>query len=351
MKMSITVLISVPLLGEKDDMKSFLGKIFGESERDQISSENTLLRERQYKQIEYIRNKTNQMLILMGTLPVRPEELDDETLIEIDPIGTVAEAFVQILEHEKELSERVRVSHNEIQAIMSSVGVGILVLDSGMHIKMYNQKVVELFNLREDQLEGNMCCQAVCGSDSFPENCTYSRIMETRRPVHQIDWVNNGRHFDVSGTPVKNRLGEITHVVLAYTDITSRIETERRLRDQEQMYLNVFENANDVVQCVLADGSFLFVNRVWRETLGYAADEIAGLKIWNIIAPESRKECLEHFNDLFKGQPQEQIHTTFFSKNGREIPVTGHVSCSSVDGKPIATFGMFRIAKNETKPE
>jgi len=332
-------------------MKTLLEKIFGVSESDQITKENTFLRERQYKQIEYIRSKTNQMLILMGTLPIRPEELDDETLIEVDPIGTVAESFIQILEHEKELGERVRLARDEIQAILSSVGVGMLVLDSSMHIQMYNQKVIELFSLQEEQLTGKTCCQAVCGSNSLPDNCTFSRIMTSRRPVHQVDWINNGRHFDVSGTPVKNRLGDITHVVLAYTDITGRIMTEQRLRDQERMYLDVFENATDLIQSVAADGSFLFVNRAWRETLGYSADETCGLKIWNIIAPEHRKSCMDLFNTLFKGQPLEQISTTFFRKNGTEFPVTGHVSCSLAEGKPVATFGMFRLAHCETKPE
>jgi two-component system phosphate regulon sensor histidine kinase PhoR len=332
-------------------MKTLLGKIFGVSELDQITKENTFLRERQYKQIEYIRNKTNQMLILMGTLPIRPEELDDETLLEVDPIGTVAESFIQILEHEKELSERVRFARDEIQAILSSVGVGMLVLDSSMHIQMYNQKVIELFSLQEEQLTGKTCCQAVCGGNSLPDNCTFSRIMASRRPVHQVDWINNGRHFDVSGTPVKNRLGDITHVVLAYTDITGRIMTEQRLRDQEQMYLNVFENATDLIQSVAADGSFLFVNRAWRETLGYSSDETCGLKIWNIIAPEHRKSCMDLFNNLFKGQPLEHISTVFFRKNGTEFPVTGHVSCSLAEGKPVATFGMFRVIHCETDPE
>ncbi len=332
-------------------MKSLLGKMLGGSDSDQIFRENTLLRERQFKQIEYIRSKTNQMLMLMGTLPLRPEELDDDALLEIDPIGTMAEAFVQILEHEKELGERIRLAHDEIQAIMSSVGVGILVLDSGMRIQMYNQKVLEMFSLHGEQLMGVTCNKAICGIDTPPENCTCDRVMESRRPVHQVDWTNRERHFDVFGTPVKNRLGDITHVVLAYTDITSRIMTERRLRDNEQMHLEVFENVHDMVQCVLADGSFMFVNRSWRETLGYSADETSGLKIWNIIAPEHRKECMDQFNMLFKGQDPGQVRTTLFSKSGREIPVTGTVSASIINGKPIASFGLFRVINSELSPQ
>lgn len=175
--------------------------------------------------------------------------------------------------------------------------------------------------------------------------------MESRRPLHQADWMCNERHFDVSGTPLKNRVGDITHVVLVYTDITGRIMAERSLRDQEQMYLDVFENANDIVQCVAADGSFLFVNRLWRETLGYSADETKGLKIWNIVAPENRMECLERFGDIIRGQQLGPVHTVFFSKSGHEIPVTGHVSCSTVDGTPRATIGLFQVMQSKAMSE
>ncbi len=328
-------------------MKSIIHKLFGESDLERLTSENRMLREAQFRQIEYIRKKTNQLLLLMGTLPIRPEELDDDTLIGIDPIGVVAESFVQILGHEKDLNERLRVAHDEIQAILASVGIGIMVLDSNMNVQIYNQRMLEMFGLDEGRLSGKTCCQVICGSDSYPPNCAFERIMETRRPVHQTDWVQNGKHFEVSGVPVKNRFGDVTQVVLAYTDITRRIETERNLRDREQMYLDVFENAGDIVQCVAPDGSFIFVNRAWREHLGYSSDEIAGLKIWNIIAPENRTDCIEHFNSLLKGGQLSEVETVFFSKDCKELPVKGHVTISYSNGKPMATFGMFRIEQGD----
>lgn len=52
---------------------------------------------------DYIRAKINQLLSVMGTLPLKPEELDDETLISVDPIGIIAETFQQILENQKRI--------------------------------------------------------------------------------------------------------------------------------------------------------------------------------------------------------------------------------------------------------
>lgn len=323
-------------------MKSIINKLFGEYDAERLMEENRSLREMQYRQIEYIRKKTNQLLLLLGTLPIRPDELDDDTLIETDPIGVVAEAFAQILEHEKKLNEQLRSAHEEIQAILVSVGIGIMVLDRTMGIQIHNQRMLEMFGLDPADLSGKTCLQALCASENYPSGCIFERIMETRRPAHQSDWIRNGKHFEVSGVPVKNRFGDVTQIVLAYTDITQRIETEQSLRDRERMYLDVFENASDIVQCIAPDGSFLFVNRAWRENLGYSADEIAGLKIWNIIAPENRAQCLEHFNALLKGAQLPAMEIVFFSKECKELMVKGHVTCSFANGKPIATFGMFR---------
>lgn len=324
-------------------MKSIIHKWFGESKVESLTTENRTLRETQFRQIDYIRKKTNQLLLLMGTLPIRPDELDDDALLDVDPIGVIAESFVQILEHEKNLNECLRVAHGEIQAILSSIGVGIIVLDNDMNIQILNQSIQIMFGLDKDSQSGKVCCRAVCDSDSYPLDCAFKSIMETRRPVHRLDWVRNGKHYEVSGVPVKNRFGDVTHVVLAYTDITRRMENEMSLRDREQMYLEVFENITDIVQCVAPDGSFIFVNRAWREQLGYSHDEVAGLKIWNIIAPESRSVCIEHFNSLMKGAKLSGIETVFFSKECKELPVKGQVTISYSNGKPLATFGMFRV--------
>lgn len=324
-------------------MKEMLKKIFGTADDDALAVENSRLRERLSAQSGYIRAKTNQMLHLMGTLPIRAEELDDDMMLSIDPIGTVAESFAQIMEHEKDLNEELRSTRDEIQAILSSVGVGILVIDSAMKIRMYNHKVIEQFSLDEDSLVGQTCCRAICGEDTAPANCTFTRIMESRRPFRQVDWVRAGRHFEVAGTPLKNRFGDVSRIILAYTDITERVLAEQRQQEQHRLDLDVFENAADIIQCVLPDGTFLFVNRAWRQALGYKAEDVAGLKFWNIIAPEQRSACLKHFDDLIHGRGTGQVRTAFFSKDGREIPVTGQISCSLSNGKIVASIGLFKL--------
>ena len=40
-----------------------------------------------------------------------------------------------------------------------------------------------------------------------------------------------------------------------------------KLRESEERYRDLFENANDLIQCVDAEGRFVYVNKKWLETL------------------------------------------------------------------------------------
>jgi len=107
--------------------------------------ENRSLRKYNQKTVNYLRRKINQLLLVIGTIPLRPEELDNETLINLDPIGIIAESFIQILEHLRQTNDELELAMDEIQAIFESVGGGVLVLDSNKNILSYNHKLLQMF--------------------------------------------------------------------------------------------------------------------------------------------------------------------------------------------------------------
>ena len=125
-----------------------------------------------------------------------------------------------------------------------------------------------------------------------------------------------------------------------YLSVHQKIEAA--LRESEERFRDLFENANDLIQSVRPDGSILYVNRAWRETLGYSEAEIAGLSLQNIIHPASLNHCMEMFQRVMAGEKLSRVEAVFLAKDGREITVDGTSNCRFVAGKPAATRSIFR---------
>ncbi len=119
-----------------------------------------------------------------------------------------------------------------------------------------------------------------------------------------------------------------------------RSDEDRRAADTR--YQDLFENANDLIQSVSPDGKFLYVNRAWRETLGYTPDEITRLTVFDVIHPDSQPHCMELFRRLMAGERIGDIEAIFITRDRRPVMVEGSVNCSMVDGRPAATRGIFR---------
>src|SRR5208283_1982377 len=97
-----------------------------EDENKRLTSENEELLRKYQASVRYIRDKVDQLLTVMGTSPLRQEELDDETLIGLDPIGIISNSFVHILRHLNRTNEKLKLANDEINAIFESAGMGIL---------------------------------------------------------------------------------------------------------------------------------------------------------------------------------------------------------------------------------
>src|SRR5213078_386310 len=100
-----------------------------------------------------------------------------------------------------------------------------------------------------------------------------------------------------------------------------------QLRESEERYRDLFENASDLVHSVAADGSFVYVNGAWREALGYSAEEVSRLRIFDIVHPDYVAHCKELFSRVMAGERLEQMEVTFVAKDGRALEVEGGANC------------------------
>ena len=148
-------------------------------------------------------------------------------------------------------------------------------------------------------------------------------------------WMEDDRRLvrDDSGQPIE--------MVGVWNDITERKVSDEKLRASEERLRDLFENSSDLIQSVAPDGTIVFVNRAWHETLGYSDADLAQLTIFDIVHPDSLDHCRAVFSRVVSGEHL-AAEVAMRAKDGRTVLVEGNAHCQFKDGQPIATRAIFR---------
>jgi PAS domain S-box-containing protein len=119
-------------------------------------------------------------------------------------------------------------------------------------------------------------------------------------------------------------------------------DADLKLLESEQRYRAVIDNASDMIQSVLPDGTFEFVNQAWLDKFGYTHDEVKDLIIWDIVHPDAKDHCEVLFMAALRGDSIPELQSTFMAKDGRPVPVEGSVTSRKLGDTVVATHGFFR---------
>ena len=99
----------------------------------------------------------------------------------------------------------------------------------------------------------------------------------------------DGRVMEVEGTSWPVSIGEGVSIVVMFTDVTVRRQAEKALRESEERFRLLFEDAPIAYHEIDASGTVRRVNRAECELLGFAREELVGLPAWEVVAPEQRE--------------------------------------------------------------
>ncbi len=134
-------------------------------------------------------------------------------------------------------------------------------------------------------------------------------------------------------------------------DLTARHAAEESVRESEQRYLDMIESSHDIVQSILPDGHFQFVNRAWHKALGYTPEELAGLTLFDVVAEADHDHCTVLIGQIMSGKSFDRVEVTFVAKDGRTFPVEGNATGRFREGEYLGTHTFFRDVSDRKQAE
>lgn len=318
---------------------------------DLIKANRTLSRDNQHN-IKYIRQKVNQLLEVMGTVPLRPDELDDRTLLELDPIGIVARSFSQILEHQRQTNKKLALAMEEIRAIFEAVGGGLLVVDMEMRIQACNKNFKKMFLQEDEKVIGAHCHDIVCRNSALVIHCPFKKMLTDGREIAIDNWSIGERHFNIIAQPVRNSLGEVVSGVLLYLDITEELQARLDLAAEKERLAVTLASIAEGVIATDVDDRVIMMNTVAEELCGWKFKKAEGrpsCEVFWAVDEEVRHTCLYLSAEVLKkGSVVERSgNTVLISQDGSERLI--HASAAPINDKNGDIIGVVLVFRDITE--
>ncbi|MDP9455731.1 MAG: PAS domain S-box protein [Actinomycetota bacterium] len=103
----------------------------------------------------------------------------------------------------------------------------------------------------------------------------------------EVYWRKDGTSFPVEyvSNPVVEG-GELMGAVVTFDDVAERKSTEEALRESEERFRSLIQNASDVVVLMTGDGTIAYVSPSVRRVWGYAPEDLVGTNAFGLVHPD-----------------------------------------------------------------
>jgi len=214
-----------------------------------------------------------------------------------------------------------------LQATFESTADGLLVVSRDGQVLGYNQKFLQMWNISPQLVAPDSNCmerfQCLADQTIDPEGFK-ARVFELfdQTPdavVFDQLTLKDGRILERYSQPQRLN-GEIVGRVWSYRDITERHRAEEALRQSEEKFRRIVEQANDVIFLLGPQGNILYSSPNVVNLSGFTPEESQAQHYSAFVHPDDVPLCEAIFYQvLTSGKKQDEIEYRSRHKNGHWI--------------------------------
>jgi PAS domain S-box-containing protein len=256
-----------------------------------------------------------------------------------DELGLLARAFNQMAD---DLSHTT-VSKDFVDGIIRSMGDSLVVTSPEGNIVASNAATCRMLGYTEAELLGQPLEMLFTTEDhdALRSNVNGPGAVTN---VETAFVAKDGSKIPVafSRAAMQSSSKQSNGLVCVAKDISQRQQMEAAVRNSEERYRDLFENAQDAIYVHDLKGTYISANRAAEKLVGYTRDEIVGKNIIDFMAPKYIEQIRANLNRKLEGQGMTAYEIEVLAKDGRSVPVEVSTRLIYENGTAVSVQGIAR---------
>ncbi|MFW6133229.1 MAG: PAS domain-containing sensor histidine kinase [Planctomycetota bacterium] len=247
-----------------------------------------------------------------------------------------------------------------LQSVIDNANVWLNVLDDSADVVLWNKAAEQISGYtRQEVLHNDRIWRWL-----YPDSKYRDEILRRVRAVINggeptgdtealIRCKDGGRRWVAwSSRPLLDEHGRPCGLIALARDVTQRKRAEQELQESRERLRHIIDNTSDIIFQIDTAGNYTFGNQAAESVTGYTLEELIGMNMSRLVAPEYRQALFDRLARRLRGQPLVQpFQFEIARKDGRRVSLEMTTSPIYRRGDLVGIQGIARDVTERERAE
>jgi diguanylate cyclase (GGDEF)-like protein/PAS domain S-box-containing protein len=227
-------------------------------------------------------------------------------------------AIVRDISKRKQDEQQLKENQKKLQSLIEHNGDAVYELDLNGHFRSINHRATEITGYDKEDLIGKPFVPFIREHDGEKTLTHFQRALQGRYEEYEAEI------YHKDGNPIQLFIKNIPIVIDGglkgvfgiAKDITTQKEMEKILRENEEKYRLISENAFDIIRVISPSGYVKYVSPSIQKILGYSVEEYVGKSYLKYVHPEDVSILRKRLTDIMNGEKTPVVEIRVLHKKG-----------------------------------